>query len=209
MDRDVGRIMDLLKELGIDEGTIVFFTSDNGPYQGSRIPIDFFDSNGRFRGGKRDLYEGGIRVPMIVRWPGRIAPGQTSDQAWAFWDFLPTAAELAGLPAPGGIDGVSVMPTLRGMRQKTHDYLYWDYGHVRGRYFQAVRWGNWKGIRNGLDTPIEIYDLKQDPEEAHDLAAGHPDVVKHIAEIMVEARSEHPDYPIALTRPVGSTNGDK
>jgi len=209
MDRDVGRIMDSLKEHGIEENTIVFFTSDNGPYQGSRIPIEFFDSNGKWRGGKRDLYEGGIRVPMIARWPGRVAPGQTSDHVWAFWDFLPTAAELAGLPVPEGVDGLSVVPALLGKPQRAHEYLYWDYGHVRGRYLQAVRWGNWKGVRNGLDTPIELYDLHRDPGETHDVAAGHPDVVRRIAEIMINARSDHPDYPIAQRKPPGPTDGEK
>jgi len=196
MDRDVGRIMKLIKKLGIDENTIVFFTSDNGPYKGSPIPIEFFDSNAIFRGGKRDLYEGGIRIPMIVRWPGKVPAGRVSDQVWAFWDFLPTAAELAGLSAPKGIDGISMLPALLGKKQKSHDYLYWDYGHVRKTYKQAVRMGNWKGIRNGLGTPIELYDLSKDPGESQNVASKYPQIILQIKEIMRTARGESEDYPI-------------
>lgn len=196
MDGDVGRIMKLLKQLGIDQNTIVFFTSDNGPYQGSQIPVEFFDSNGIFRGGKRDLYEGGIRVPMIVRWPGKVPAGRVSDQVWAFWDFLPTAAELAGLPAPKDIDGISMLPVLLSKRQKSHEYLYWDYGHVRKTYKQAVRMGNWKGVRNGLRAPTELYNLRDDPGETRNVASQHPQVVSQIEEIMRAARTDSENYPI-------------
>jgi len=196
LDRDVGRIVELVKKLGIDENTIIFFTSDNGPYKGSRIPIEFFGSNGILRGGKRDLYEGGIRVPMIVRWPGKIAPCQVSDQVWAFWDFLPTAAELAHLPVPKGIDGISMLPALLGKPQKSHDYLYWDYGHVRKTYKQAVRMGAWKAVRVGINSPIELYNLKNDPSETTNVAAQHPEIVSRIERIMKEARTDSPDYPI-------------
>jgi len=196
MDRDVGRIMDLIKKLGIDENTIVFFTSDNGPYKGSLIPIEFFDSNGPLRGGKRDLYEGGIRGPMIVRWPGKIASGQVSGQVWAFWDFLPTMAELAGLPVPREIDGISMLPALLGKKQKNHEYLYWDYGHVRKTYKQAVRMGDWKGVRNGLAAPIELYNLRDDQSETRNVASEYPDVVAEIEQIMRTARTDSKDYPI-------------
>jgi len=196
MDRDVGQIMKLLKQLGIDENTIVFFTSDNGPYKGSPIPIKFFDSNGKLRGGKRDQYEGGIRVPMIVRWPGKVPAGQVSDQVWAFWDFLPTAAELAGLPIPKDIDGISVLPALLGKKQKSHDYLYWDYGHVRKTYKQAVRMGDWKGVRNGVRAPVELYNLSDDVGETRNVASEHPQVVSQIEEIMRTARDDSEDYPI-------------
>ena len=196
MDRDVGRIMELVKKLGIDENTIVFFTSDNGPCQGSPIPNEFFDSNGALRGGKRDLYEGGIRVPTIVRWPGKIPSGQVSGQVWAFWDFLPTAAELASLPAPKDIDGISMLPALVGKRQKNHEYLYWDYGHVRKTYKQAVRMGDWKGVRNGLAAPIELYNLRDDQSEAKNVASEYPQVVSQIKKIMRAARTDSEDYPI-------------
>ncbi|MHC4336249.1 MAG: sulfatase/phosphatase domain-containing protein, partial [Planctomycetota bacterium] len=189
-------IMELIKKLGIDENTIVFFTSDNGPYKGSPIPIEFFDSNGPLRGGKRDVYEGGIRIPMIARWPGKIRPGHVSEQVWAFWDFLPTAAELAGLPAPKDIDGISMLPVLLGKPQKSHKYLYWDYGHVRKTYKQAVRMGHWKGVRNGAAAPIELYNLKQDLGESTDVASKHPQVVAQIEQIMKTAPADSEDYPI-------------
>lgn len=199
MDRDVGRIMELVKKLGIDENTIVFFTSDNGSYKGSPIPIEFFDSNGILRGGKRDLYEGGVRIPMIVRWPGKIAAGQVSEQTWAFWDFLPTAAELAGLPVPKGLDGISMLPALLGKKQESHEYLYWDYGHVRKTYKQAVRMGDWKGVRNGVVAPIELYNLREDLSESKNVASKHPEVVSKIRKIMRTARTDSKDYPISGT----------
>jgi arylsulfatase A-like enzyme len=196
MDRDVGRIMGSIRKLGIDENTIVFFTSDNGAYLGSAPPREFFDSNGALRGGKRDLYEGGIRIPMIVRWPGKIRPGHVSEQVWAFWDFLPTAAELAGLPAPKDTDGISMVPALLGKPQKSHDYLYWDYGHVRKTYKQAVRMGDWKAVRNGAAAPIELYNLNQDLGEGTDVASKHPEVVAQIEQIMRTAPADSEDYPI-------------
>lgn len=203
MDRDVGRIMKLLKKLRIDQNTIVFFTSDNGPYMDSPVPKGLFDSNGILRGGKRDLYEGGIRIPMIVRWPGRIAPGRVSNQTLAFWDFLPTAAELAGLDPPKGIDGISMLPALLGKPQKSHDYLYWDYGHIRKTYKKAVRIGDWKAVRNSSASPIELYDLADDPGETKNVAAKHPQVVSQIEAIMRTARSDSDDYPLRRT-PAGT-----
>ncbi|HUW19309.1 MAG TPA: arylsulfatase [Sedimentisphaerales bacterium] len=202
MDRDVGRILELIKKLGIDENTILFFTSDNGPYLGAAPPREFFDSNGPLRGGKRDLYEGGIRIPMTARWPGKVPAGCVSDRVWAFWDFLPTAAELAGLPVPKDIDGISMLPELLGKPQKNHDYLYWDYGHVRKTYKQAVRMGDWKGIRNGAKAPIELYNLRDDPGESKNVAAQNPQVVSQIEGIMRTARTDSQDYPIG-----GATTG--
>ncbi|MHC4061241.1 MAG: arylsulfatase, partial [Planctomycetota bacterium] len=196
MDRDVGRIMELIKKLGIDENTIVFFTSDNGAYLGSAPPREFFDSNAVLRGGKRDLYEGGIRIPMIVRWPRKVPARKVSDQIWAFWDFLPTAAELVALPAPKDIDGISMLPALLGKPQKSHEYLYWDYGHVRRTYKQAVRMGHWKGIRNGVRAPIELYNLNQDLAESTDVASKNPQVVAQIEQIMRTAPADSEDYPI-------------
>lgn len=205
LDSDVGRIMDQLKEIGIDQNTIVLFTSDNGPSAERLHSAEFFHSSGPLRGVKRDLYEGGIRVPMVARWPGTVAAAQVSDQVWAFWDVLPTLGELAGLPPKKGIDGISMAPTLLGREQKEqHEYLYWDYGHVRGNFSQAVRFGDWKGVRNGPDGPIELYDLESDVGEARDVAGSTPDVAARIAEIMEEAHVESADYPIRMPGNEGS-----
>jgi arylsulfatase A-like enzyme len=201
LDRDVARIMNLLKTLGIDQNTIVFFTSDNGPSAERVHKVEFFDSNGPLRGVKRDLYEGGIRVPMLVRWPGQVPPGRVSDRIWAFWDVMPTLAELAGVPSPRGIDGISMVPTLLGRDQtQQHDYLYWDYGHVRDEYKQAVRFGDWKAVRNGRDAPLELYDLASDIAETRNVAQQHPDVVSRIEQIINEAYIESPQYPIGSSQ---------
>jgi len=193
MDRDIGRLMDLLKELDIDRDTVVFFSSDNGPHKEGGADPDFFDSNGPLRGIKRDLYDGGIRVPMIVRWPGRIEPGRTSDQVWAFWDFLPTAAEIAGARTPGHVDGISMLPALLGRPQRDHDYLYWEFHE--GCFAQAVRFGRWKAVRVDKDKPIELYDIESDIAETRGLAADHPDLVKKAAGLMDSARTPSQHWP--------------
>lgn len=179
LDADVGRMMDLLRELRIDERTLVIFTSDNGPHQEGGHKHGFFNSGGPLRGFKRDLYDGGIRVPMIARWPGRIAAGSVSDHPSAFWDFLPTACELAGVPAPADIDGISFLPTLLGKEQPRHEYLYWK---MRGK--AAVRQGKWKAVRPGADLPLELYDLDNDIGESHDIAREHPEQVQRMQEIV-------------------------
>lgn len=194
LDRDMGRLFDRLASLGIDEDTIVFFTSDNGPHKEGGGDPEFFRSSGPLRGYKRALYEGGIRVPMIVRWPKRIEAGVDNDQVWAFWDFLPTAAELAGAEAPPGIDGLSVLPTFFGGHQPDRAYLYWEFHE--GGFKQAVRIGDWKGVRNDRDQPIELYDLGKDIGETRDLAADHPDLVARIATIFIEARTESEHWPV-------------
>ena len=191
MDRDIGKLLRLLQDLGLDDDTVVFFTSDNGPHQEGGVKPDFFDSNGPLRGIKRDLYEGGIRVPMIVRWPGKIKPGQESDQVWAFWDFLPTACEIAGAKPPSGIDGISMLAELTGCHQRDHEYLYWEF-HERG-FAQAVRLGKWKAVRNDKAKPIELYDLETDLGETKDIAAQHPDVVARVEQVLKSART-HSDY---------------
>ncbi len=197
MDRDVGRIAALVKELGLDSNTLIIFTSDNGPCDTHDHDADFFNSNGPFNGYKRDLLEGGLRVPLVARWPGKVSAGATSDQVWTFWDVLPTFAEIAGLPAPQDIDGISMLPTLLGQEQpESHDYLYWDYGHCRKVYQQALRMGDWKGIRVGQNAPIALYDLKTDLGETQDVAAAHPDVVKQIEAHMKAAVTPSPDYPV-------------
>lgn len=194
MDLHVGQVLARLKELGIDENTIVFFTSDNGPHKEGGGDPDFFDSNGPLRGIKRDMYEGGIRVPMIVRWPGKVKPGQTSDQVWAHWDFMPTAVELAGAKAPSNIDGISMVNALTGRRQKNHEFLYWEF-FERG-FEQAVRMGNWKAVRHTPDKPLELYNLKSDLGEKANVAAQHPDVVRKIENYLKTARTESEIWPI-------------
>ncbi|HZE99386.1 MAG TPA: arylsulfatase [Planctomycetota bacterium] len=188
MDRDVGRLLEKLKALGLDETTLVLFTSDNGPHKEGGGDPAFFGSSGPLRGIKRDLTEGGIREPMIARWPGRIPPGTTTDFACAHWDFLPTACELAGARAPDGIDGISIVPTLSGGSQKPHELLYWEF-HERG-YDQAIRMGDWKGVRNGLGEPLQLYDLKTDLHEDNNIAVKHPDVVEKLEAAMKACRAD-------------------
>ena len=193
MDRDVGRLMALLKKLGIDDNTLVFFTSDNGPHREGGADPDFFDSNGPLRGIKRDLYEGGVRVPMIARWPKRIKAGAKSDQVWAHWDLLPTVAEIAGVKPPANIDGISMLNALFGRRQRNHEFLYWEF-HERG-FSQAARMGDWKAARRSQDSPLELYDLKNDLGERDDVAAKHPEVVKKIEDYLKTAHTESELWP--------------
>ena len=160
MDRDIGRLMKLLRDKGVDEDTLVIFSSDNGPHREGGHSPDFFGSRGGLRGIKRDFYEGGIRVPTIARWPGKIAAGSTSDQIWAFWDFLPTACEAAGARAPE-TDGISMLPAMLGKPQRDHEYLYWEIG-MSGEFMQAVRQGEWKAVRARLAGPTELYNLDSD-----------------------------------------------
>jgi len=193
MDRDVGRLIDLLGRLGIDEQTLVLFTSDNGPHaEGGNDPA-FFSSSGPLRGMKRDLYEGGIRVPLIARWPGRTPPGATSDHVGYFGDFLVTAAELAGAEVSWAHDGISLAPTLTGRAgtQRTHGHLYWEfYGRETA---QAVRRGRLKGIRRPMLTgPLELYDLEADLGETRDVAPDNPGVAEEIVRLMDEAHTPSP-----------------
>jgi arylsulfatase A-like enzyme len=194
MDRDVGRVMAKLKERGVDGNTIVIFSSDNGPHREGGHDPDFFHSRGPLRGIKRDLYEGGIRVPTIARWPGKIAAGSVSAHPWAFWDFLPTAAELAGARAPQGLNGTSIVPTLMGKKQEHPGHLYWEF-HERG-FTQGVRMGDWKAVRARPDAPVELHNLKSDLGEKSNVAAKQPMVVKQIEEILRSARTESYEFPI-------------
>jgi uncharacterized sulfatase len=179
LDRDVGRITDLLAELGIERNTLLIFTSDNGPHQEGGHKMEYFDSNGSLRGHKRDLYEGGIRVPMIARWPGRIEAGATSSHPSAFWDFLPTACELAGVAVPQDIDGISYRATLLGVEeQRRHEYLYWQAGSQQNPAKIAIRQGNWKGVQVGAGKPFELYDLATDIGEKKNVARMHPAIVE-------------------------------
>ena len=173
----------------------MIFSSDNGPHkEGGHDPL-FFHSSGPLQGHKRDLYEGGIRVPTIARWPGKIKAGTVSDQVWTFWDFLPTAAELAGARPPTGLDGISVLPTLLGKEgQKQHECLYWEF-HERG-FQQALRMGDWKAVRPKWGGPVELYDLKSDIAEKHNVTGEHPGVVAKIESYLKEARMESSRWPI-------------
>ncbi len=197
MDREIGRIRTLLEELGLDENTLIIFTSDNGPTFNGGTDSEFFNSAGPLRGLKTQLYEGGIRVPLIAWWPELIEAGSTSDHVSAFWDFLPTFAQLVGTEAPVDVDGLSLLSTLFGRpaEQPRHEYLYWEY---HGR--QAVRLGDWKGYRAGVDSPIELYDLATDIGEARDVADLQPDVVARIAEIMQSGRTESELFPLVRDR---------
>jgi len=194
LDTDVGRVLDQLKRIGVDDNTIVFFTSDNGPHREGGHDPNFFHSGGPLRGIKRDLYEGGIRSPMLVRWPGKVKAGAVSDFPWAFWDFLPTASELAGTAPPHGIDGMSVLPSLLGRSQKPHEYFYWEFHE--GGFKQAVRMGDWKGVRPGTTMPVELYNLKEDIGEKKNVAADHPEVVSRIEKILASARTDSAEFPI-------------
>ena len=190
LDDQVGEILDKVSELGIAENTLIIFTSDNGPHKEGGADPDFFNSNGPFKGYKRDLYEGGIRVPMIAYWPSKIRPGVISNHPSAFWDFFPTAIEIAGVEKKfAGIDGISFLPTLMGKEQKTHPYLYWEFLERGGR--QAVLMDQWKGIRLNMaknaDAPIELYRLSDDIGEENNVADQYPEIVKKIDVIMDEA----------------------
>lgn len=200
LDKQVGEILNKLEDLGLSDNTIVLFTSDNGPHLEGGADPDFFDSNGPLQGYKRDLYEGGIRVPMIASWPTKIKAGQT-DHISAFWDVLPTLTELTGAPTPEDIDGISFLPTLTGTgEQLQHDYLYWEFHERQGR--QAVRMGKWKGVRYNIfkdpDVRLELYDLSQDIGETNNLAEQHPEIVAQIEEIMQKARVDSEIFPFKL-----------
>src|SRR5919198_472922 len=195
MDTDVGKIFALLKELNLDDDSVVIFSSDNGP-QGvaeGGYDLKLFDSNGPFRGLKRDLYEGGIRAPLIVRWPGKVEAGRVSDYAWAGWDFLPTFAAIAGAKTPGGLDGGSGLPAILGQRQPERNYLYWEFHE--GGFAQAVRWGRWKAVKHGTGGAVELYDLQTDIGEKHDVAGEHPDLVKSMAEAIRREHVESENWP--------------
>ena len=194
MDRDMGRLFDKLKELGIDDNTVVFFTSDNGPEFEKNDK--FFNSNGALRGGKRDLYEGGIRVPMIVRGPGIVKVGE-SNLISAFWDFLPTACELAGVvPTHNDINGISFLSELKGKskKQEKHEYLYWEFNERQGP-IQAVRQGPWKLVWK-LEGKPELYNLNDDISETHNLAETMPEKLEELVAILPNARTENPEFPL-------------
>lgn len=193
LDDQVGKLVRQLKDLGIYENTLIVFTSDNGPTYGGGTDSPWFDSGGPFKSeegwGKCFVHEAGIRVPFIASWPGQIKPGSQSDHLSAFWDVLPTLCEVAGAKPTGDTDGISFSLALKGEKQEQHDYLYWEFPEYKGQ--QAVRIDNWKGIRknmHGGNTTIELYDLKADITEQHDVADEHPEVVKKMEQVM---KDEH------------------
>lgn len=200
LDQLVGRIVTAVDKQGIAENTIIIFTSDNGPHMEGH-DADFFNSNDGFKGYKRDLYEGGIRMPTIVRWKGNVQPGTSSNQLLAFWDVLPTVCDAAGVSVPQGIDGISFMPLLRGEEQPKHDYLYWEslekshMGIDKGRK-QAVTKDDWKLIRFLGANRIELYNLKEDPAEENNLAEAHPDKVRALTQLLNEAHTPSARFPL-------------
>lgn len=201
MDRDVGRLLDRLAELRIAERTLVLFSSDNGPHNEAGHDLLRFNPSGDLRGIKRDLYDGGIRVPFLAWWPGTVQPGRVSDHVGYFGDIMATAAELAGSEPPGNVDSVSFVPTLQGREgeQKRHPYLYWEF--YEGGSSQAVRLRQWKGVRKPMQTgPIELYDVVRDRSEKYDVSRNHPDVVREIDAIMAEAHVDHPAWKVRAPR---------
>ena len=211
MDKEIGRLMDLVKELGLDEQTIFVFTSDNGPLTGNHQGLAgtdcaFFNSNGGLRNGKGSLYEGGVRVPGIVRWKGRIAPGTTSERVTGFEDWMPTLMELTGTPgvAPKGIDGLSFAPTLLGQTQTERPFLYREFPGYGGQ--QSVRVGDWKAVRQNLKPPpakkagpdlaIQLFNLREDPTENANVAMKHPEVVAKLAEFLRTQHAASAEFPL-------------
>jgi arylsulfatase A-like enzyme len=198
LDAYVGQILDKLEALGLADNTIVIFSSDNGSHQeGGADPV-FFNSSGGLRGNKRDLYEGGIKTPFIVKWPGKVKAGSESNFIGAFWDLMPTFVDITGAPAPEYTDGVSFLPTLLGKgKQAQHTYLYWEFHESGGR--QALRMGNWKGVKLNVkagNAKLELYNLSKDPKEQHDIAAAHPAVVKQMNDYIKEAHVESAVFPL-------------
>ncbi|QDU94555.1 arylsulfatase [Lignipirellula cremea] len=199
IDLGVGRIVDKLAELKLEENTLLLFTSDNGPHQEGGHLMEFFNSNGSNRGMKRDLYEGGVRVPLIIRWPGKIAPGQTTDHLSGFQDLLPTLAAVAGAKAPTDIDGLNLEPLLLGKKDAPrHEYLYWEFRERGGK--RAIRQGPWKLVQRDIMTakplPPELYLLTTDPTEENDIAELHPEQVARLLPLLQQAHTPSKPYPL-------------
>ena len=203
IDQTVGKINQLLEELNLDDKTLLIFASDNGPHQEGFHQMEYFNSNSNLRGMKRDLFDGGIKTPLIVTWPGQIQPNSTTNHLSAFWDILPTLSEVAGVEVPGKIDGISFLPTLTGdsLGQERHQYLYWEFYEQGGR--QAVVKDNYKAVklnvRTGTPDPVVLYDLSEDVSESKDLASDHPDLVKEMEALMM--KSHRPIEEISLFEP--------
>lgn len=197
LDDYVGELLTKISELGLENNTIIIFTSDNGPHLEAGGDPDFFNSNGDLRGYKRDMYEGGIRAPMLVRWPGKVRPGSISDHISAFWDIMPTFADITGAQKPEGTDGISFLPSLLEKKQKQHDYLYWEFHEQGGKI--AVRMGDWKAVKLNVDKNpsgnIELYDLSKDIGETNNLASSKPEIVSKMGGIMKEAHNPSEVFP--------------
>ena len=188
----------MVEAKGISDNTLIIFTSDNGPHREGGGDPDYFKSNGIYKGIKRDLYEGGIRVPFIAYWPGKIKQS-VYDQPAALWDMYPTFLEMAGIKPSENIDGISLLPALlKTGKQKQHEYLYWEFHENDGR--QAVLWGKWKaiklGVSNNPDAAIELYDLATDPSEKNNIAAQNPGIVKQMELLMKQAHAYNKDWPL-------------
>ncbi len=202
MDKDVGRILDLLKELGVENDTVVMFSSDNGPHDEGGHNTERFNPAGPLRGMKRDLYEGGVRVPLIVRWPGTTPAGTTSNHVGYFGDLMATTADLSGQQCPSKLDSISFVPTITGKpdSQKQHDFLYWEFYQRGGR--QAVRSGNWKAVRMPWGSGrTELFDLSKDVGEKNDVSAEHPDRVAAMQKMMEQAHTPHPNWQVSGQKP--------
>lgn len=202
LDDYIGDIEAKLTELGINKNTIIIFSSDNGPHLEGGGDPDFFDSNGELRGYKRDLYEGGIRTPLIIKWPGSVKGGVMSNHITAFWDFLPTLSEIAGVDVPKGTDGISFLPTLIGSKnQQEHDYLFWEFHEQGGK--MAVREGKWKAVLLNADKnqgKCELYDLSKDPGETNNIASSNPDIISKLDTIMKREHLKSDDFPFAYEK---------
>lgn len=195
LDKDVGRVLDKLKALGFDENTLVIFTSDNG-HEYDNLKEEFFNSNGEFRGKKRDLYDGGIRMPFVARWPKTIKAGTTTNHVSAFWDFLPTACDIAGVQPTAKINGISYLPALTNTKtkQNKHDYLYWEFNEKQGP-IQALLKDDWKLVYF-VNQRYELYNLKNDPSELNEISNQHPEILKQLKGTLKTARTEHPEFPL-------------
>lgn len=209
LDRDIGRIVQLLNEKEIDDNTVILFTSDNGPNLNF---ANFFNSNGPFRAGKRALYDGGIREPLIAYWPGKIKPGQVSHHITAAWDLLPTLCQITGVQPPSQVDGISFLPELMGQDQTGHEFLYLEYYEYNWNWkkpenelprnwleSRAIRMGKWKAVKNNIykdkNATIELYDIENDLGEEHNIAAEHPDIIKKVKEIFATCCTASPYFP--------------